>query len=275
MKTRPFHSSSSLLTIGMSLALAWCLGCGKQEQSKQGEETYTEHDDGLAGSMLMVTTEPATPQPGEPVALRLMIHDAAGAMIKDFETVHEKKLHLIIARDGLDQFAHLHPEVDGAGNITATYTFPTAGTYRLYADHKLTGHDPAALMAEVNVSGTPASIPTLAPNTPGRVNTDDLTADIAIENAKSGGTTRISFTLFDATGDSVTDLQPYLGAMGHLVVLSADGTQYVHSHPLAGEAASGAVAFEAHFPQPGIYKGWGEFQRSGMVHDVPFVVEIE
>lgn len=43
----------------------------------------------------MVTTDPVAVKPGEPVKLNLMIHDATGAVIKDFETVHENKLHLI------------------------------------------------------------------------------------------------------------------------------------------------------------------------------------
>jgi hypothetical protein len=223
----------------------------------------------------MVTTEPAAIKPGEPVKLNLMIHDATGAMITDFETVHEKKLHLIIVRDGLDRFAHIHPEIDRAGNITGTFTFPTAGKYRLYADHKPTGKDQAIAIAEVNVAGTPPRSPELVANTLGRVKTDGLEAEIAIENAKSGGSTRISFTLFDANGKPVADLQPYLGAMGHLVVLSSDGKEYVHSHPAEAKSSGGAVQFEAHFPHPGTYKGWGQFQLSGTVHDVPFVFKIE
>ena len=210
-----------------------------------------------AAAQLMVTTEPATVKAGEATKLTLMIHDATGNSVKDLETVHEQKIHLIIVRDGLDQFDHIHPNIDRAGNITATFVFPTPGMYRLYADHKPTGKPPAAPIAEVTVAGTSPASPALIPNTPGRVASDGLAGDIAIANAKSGGSTRISFALFDAAGKPVGDLQPYLGAMGHLVVLSADGKQYVHSHPLEGKSAANAVAFDAHFPQPGLYKGWG------------------
>ena len=292
MNIRPLHLVRHLLTVGITLALAGFPGWSKYDQSRLVEPGHGEHtktdpakktsneQSGHAGvqaeSMLMVRTEPAAIKPGEPVKLNLMIHDATGAVTKDFETVHEKKLHLIIVRDGLDQFAHIHPEIDRAGNITGTFTFPTAGKYRLYADHKPTGKKQATLIAEVNVAGTPPPPPELVPNTPGRVMGDDLAADIAIEKAKAGEMTRIAFTLFDAAGKPVADLQPYLGAMGHLVVLSADGKQYVHSHPLVeGKSLGGAVAFAAHFPQPGVYKGWGQFQRSNTLHDIPFVVKIE
>ena len=291
MITRPTHLTDHFLSVALTLTLAGFLGCSKHEKSKDGEpshgghtttdpgkkspEKHGGHDDARTESVLMVTTEPAAIKPGEPVKLNLMIHDTTGGMLKDFETVHEKKLHLIIVRDGLDRFAHIHPEIDPAGNITGTFTFPTAGKYRLYADHKPAGKEPVAAIAEVIVAGTPPPRPELVSNVPGRVMGDDLAAEIVIEKAKTGATTRISFTLFDAADKPVADLQPYLGAMGHLVVLSADGKQYVHSHPLDGTSSDSAVAFEAHFPQPGIYKGWGQFRRSDTVHDVPFVVEIE
>lgn len=292
MNARPLHLVRHLLTVGMALALAGFVGYGKHDQSKLGEPNHGDHvktdpakktpdeHGGHAGgqteSILMVRTEPTAIKPGEPVTLNLMIHDATGAMIKDFETVHEKKLHLIIVRDGLDRFAHIHPEIDRAGNITGTFTFPTAGKYRLYADHKPTGRKQATPIAEVNVAGTPPPKPVLVPNTPGRVTGDDLAADVAIEKVEAGEMTRIAFTLFDATGKPVADIQPYMGAMGHLVVLSADGKQYVHAHPLVeGKSSGGSVEFEAHFPQPGIYKGWGQFQRSNTLHDIPFVIKIE
>jgi hypothetical protein len=86
---------------------------------------------------------------------------------------------------------------------------------------------------------------------------------------------RISFALSDAAGRPAADLQPYLGAMGHLVVLSADGMRYVHAHPVEEASPAGTVAFDAHFPGPGLYKGWGQFRRAGRVSDLPVVVRIE
>ncbi|MEK6600094.1 MAG: hypothetical protein AABY52_07135 [Deltaproteobacteria bacterium] len=245
------------------------------DNTKKTQDKHGGHDVAQAGVMLMVSTEPSDIKPGQPVKLHLIIHDATGAMVKDFETVHEKKLHLIIVRDGLDQFAHIHPKIDRAKNITETFTFPTAGKYRLYADYKPRGKKQTTAIAEVNVAGMPPPSPQLVPNTPGRVRGDGLVADIAMEKTKSEGTTRISFALFDAAGKPVADLQPYLGAMGHLIVISGDGKRYVHSHHVEGKTPGGAVTFEAYFPHPGIYKGWGQFRRSDMVHDVPFVVKIE
>jgi hypothetical protein len=117
--------------------------------------------------------------------------------------------------------------------------------------------------------------PELIPNAPGKVAGTGLKADVAFPKAKAGEVTKITFALLDSTDKPVTDLQPYLGAMGHLVVISADGKLYVHAHPVEGTAANGVVEFAAHFSRPGIYKGWGQFQRAGQVHTVPFVLKVE
>lgn len=241
---------------------------------KKGDDPHAGHGMTNTGAMLMVKTDPAEVKAGQPATLRLMIHDAEGAMIKDFETVHEKIIHLIIVREGLDQFAHIHPEVDAAGNITAAFTFPTGGKYRLYADHKPAGKDQATVSAEVQVSGDSPPAPELTPNAPGKVTGAGLHADVSMGNAKVGGATRITFRLMDSSDKPVADLQPYLGARGHLVILSADGTQYVHAHPAEEKETNGTVAFEAHFSRPGIYKAWGQFQRAGQVHTVPFVMKV-
>jgi hypothetical protein len=268
----------------MIVLLAILAGCSSKNEEKhppghpQTGDSQKGHDmskmGGMAGT-LMVKTDPAEVKAGQPTKLTLMIHDAGGAMLKDFEVVHEQRIHLIVVSDGLDQFAHIHPDIDSVGNLTVTHTFPTGGKYRLYADHKPAGKDQATAMGEVKVSGDSPPAPKLIPNAPGRVTGDGLNADVALENAKAGGVTRITLSLMDLSDKPVADLQPYLGAGGHLVILSADGAQYVHAHSEDEKPTNGKVVFEAHFSQPGIYKAWGQFQRAGKVHTIPFVMETD
>jgi hypothetical protein len=223
---------------------------------------------------LMVDTDPA-PKAGQPTTLKLMIHEADGTMVAVFETLHEAKVHLMIVRDALDQFAHVHPEVDGAGNMTIRHTFPTAGVYRLYADYKPVKKDPAVATAEVKVAGEAPAAPKLQPDAPGKVKGDGLGAEIVLSGSKTTAPVRISFRVLDGSDQAVTDLQPYLGAMGHLVLISADGKEYVHVHPHEKGPAPEKVEFDAHFRKPGVYKGWGQFQRAGKVHHVPFVLRVD
>jgi len=244
-----------------------------QDTRPQGDPHAGHH--GGKGGMLMVETEPAEVKTGAQTTLKLMIHGDDGAMISAFETVHEKKVHLIIVRDGLDHFGHIHPDVDKSGNMTATFTFPVPGLYRLYADYKPEKKEQAVSMAEVTVPGTGPKAPRLEPSVPGKAKGEGLDAEVAVSGTKSGAAVTLSFRVLDPAGKPVTDLEPYLGAMGHLVLISADGKEYVHVHPEEKRKAEDQVDFVAHFPKPGLYKGWGQFQRAGKVHAVPFVVKME
>jgi hypothetical protein len=92
----------------------------------------------------------------------------------------------------------------------------------------------------------------------------------------------LAFTLTDAkTGRPVTDLQPYLGAFGHALILSEDMRDYVHSHPFENpdsDISKGlggpTVTFEGYMPKAGRYRAWSQFQRNGEVVTVPFTVNV-
>jgi uncharacterized membrane protein len=77
------------------------------------------------------------------------------------------------------------------------------------------------------------------------------------------------FRLSDAQGKPLTDLAPYIGAMGHCVVVSEDSATYLHSHPeqlmtpAPDERGGPVVAFHTLFPKPGVYRVWGQFRRPG------------
>ena len=80
----------------------------------------------------------------------------------------------------------------------------------------------------------------------------------------------LAFKLTDASGAPIKDLQPYLGAMGHLVVINQAADLYLHVHP-----AQDRTEFTATFPNPGLYKLWAEFQRGGQIIRASYVVEVK
>jgi predicted small lipoprotein YifL len=224
---------------------------------------------------LVVMTEPSQPTIGSTTKLEMKIQNPDGTLIKTFDVLHEKLVHLIVVRDGLDEFAHLHPEVDSSGVITTQFAFPKSGKYRLFADHQPQGNLQGLATGEVNVSGNDDPAAPLIPTASPEVAIGELQVHIRIRPGEQEA--NVHFRFVDADGKPVSDLQPYLGAMGHLVIISADGSEYVHAHPLseAGAAPDGVVEFAAHFPDPGIYKAWGQFQRNGTVFTVPYVLKHE
>jgi hypothetical protein len=270
--------------VGAAAVLSTGSGCNQQKapvtEAHSQDHTGSSHGDhshhaATTNSMLMIATNPAPVTPGVAVSLHMMIHQPNGAMVRKFELTHEKLVHLIVVSEGLEHFAHVHPDVDKSGNFSTQFTFPSSGKYLLFADHKASGEQEATARGELQVGTGVAEVSRLEPNAPGRVSGDSLTADVTI-GIESAGSRKITFEISDASGKPVTDLEQYLGAMGHLVIISADGSKYVHAHPNEnGQEKAGHVSFEAHFTSPGTYKGWGQFQRGGEVRTIPFVVRIE
>jgi hypothetical protein len=85
----------------------------------------------------------------------------------------------------------------------------------------------------------------------------------------------LTFSIADsATDQPVTELEPYLGSIGHVVILTEDGERYVHVHALDGQATGPDAIFETTFPKSGVYKIWGQFQRDGRVFTASFVVHV-
>jgi hypothetical protein len=54
--------------------------------------------------------------------------------IENFDTTHEKKIHLIMVSKDLAYFNHIHPEYKGKGLFEITTQFPSGGDYKLFAD---------------------------------------------------------------------------------------------------------------------------------------------
>jgi len=234
---------------------------------------------GVAGaqappSTLRILTAPEQPAAGETIGLSLEITDPAKTVVRRFEPLHEKLAHLIIVRDGLDEFAHLHPEVSEDGTLRTEHAFPKPGRYRLYVDYQPTGGVPSLAVGELTIAGEAPPAPTLVANTAAPIEEGGLRAKVEVDQGAAA--TSIRFRITDADDRPVSTLQPYLGAMGHLVVIRAGSLDYVHAHPAneVKEAPDGIVAFEAHLPSAGLYKAWGQFRHNDRILTFPVVLEI-
>jgi hypothetical protein len=228
-----------------------------------------------------VSSKPGRPKAGEPADLEFRIRhrDRPREIVSAFEVVHEKLLHLLIVRSDLGYFGHEHPELGSDGVFRQRFTFPTGGDYHLFIDIAPRGAGPQVLMQKIRVGGpgAPRFDVTRGDRSPVK-----KVESLQIELDTNGRlparkTTAITFRLKDAaTGRAATDLQPYLGAMGHLILIHQDAVTFVHSHPderLPNVGRDGNVPFLVRFPKPGLYRGWSQFQRHGTIHTSDFIVE--
>lgn len=235
-----------------------------------------------------VSMSPATPKAGEPTRLVFRV-TSAGQSVTSFEVVHEKKLHLLIVTADLARFAHEHPELQPDGSFVLDTTFPVAGHYRLFSDFKATDRAGAVLTTDVVVDGpVPAAQALVASELKAARTVDGFEVRFTSTPPTAGVSKALSF-LVTKGGKPVTDLEPYLGAMGHLVIIGSDVTTFLHAHPedhappghvdAAGSAphahgAPGVVSFATTFPRPGLYKAWAQFQVKGKPVVADFVFDV-
>lgn len=227
------------------------------------------------GHRVVIATTPPEVRAGTPVELVLDPQDPAGARVTRLAVVHEKLLHFIMVSRDLSFFAHEHPVRRDDGTLALRYTFPAAGEYVLFSDFTPEGGTQVVAPTTLRVAGTaPPAVP--------------LVPDADLTQAKTFGTFsvtmtpttreagRMSMLSFAITrgGSPVTDLRPYLGALGHCVIISEDTTAFLHSHPMAEPSAPGTVMFHTTFPRPGRYKIWAEFRPAGETLITSYVVDV-
>ena len=61
----------------------------------------------------------------------------------------------------------------------------------------------------------------------------------------------------------MTNLDNYLGALGHVVVISEDTEQYLHVHPNDQADKGPNIGFNTNFEKPGLYRVFLQFNHGG------------
>ena len=328
--TNPMSAFRPTFSIAMRLALfamlAWTFAaCGEKTETEDhvhendsahgddhahGKGEHADHESAQT-TRIEFAAEPAAIPVGKPATWTIKVVDAkTGKPVGDFDLAHEKLMHLIVVSADLSWFNHIHPRHEGNGVFTVETTLPTSGTYRLYADYVPKGKSQEVLQHEFATEGGQPS-PTMILPVPDSLNGDGLFAKTVGSNPegspdqtegsyhvtlqpmpkelKAGKDMMLHFRVNDDAGKPV-ELEPYLGAMGHVVIISSDGKEFLHAHPTEGGAEGGEhaehgapstgdagteVVFHTKFPEPGFYKVWGQFQKGGRIITAPFVLRID
>jgi hypothetical protein len=245
----------------------------------QTETAHGGHDQAAPGPAgLAVSQEGYTLQPavtaitaGTQQDFRFTISGPDGQPLRDYAVEHDRELHLILARRDLSGFQHVHPTRDAEGIWSVPLTVAEPGTYRVFADFTAAGGPSLTLGADLHVAGAfvPRALPAAAPT----AEVDGYT--VALEGDLIAGSESPLTLTVARDGAPVTDLEPYLGAYGHLVALREGDLAYLHVHP-HGEPGDGstpagpAIAFTAGVPSVGTYRLYLDFQHQGVVRTAEF-----
>jgi hypothetical protein len=224
---------------------------------------------------------PRAVRPLQTARVRFSVRDPrTNASVRQFELVHERVFHLFVVSQDLEYFSHVHPALRADGSLDVDLTLPRAGVYQLIADFMPVG-GPAQLVQKSIVTagytGSLISVPRLAPDMTDK-SVGGTRVKLSMPDPLAGREQLITLELEDAaTGAPVTDLEPYLGAAGHMLLASADLSIAAHSHPVAEVSAPGGpdVVFQVLFPKAGEYRLWVQFQRHGQVLTTSFTVPVK
>ncbi|MGM0888894.1 MAG: hypothetical protein ACQEW5_18410 [Bacillota bacterium] len=184
----------------------------------------------------------------------------------NLEISHEKIMHLIIVSADLEDYYHLHPEEKGNGVYTLKFVLPEK-SYKAFVDIK-----PKNLAYQVS------PIDLYVGKSHGEHKVNELKVDTNLTKTFNEKTVELTTTELGINKDVTLSFdtkgitpEPYLGALGHVVILDEKGEKFVHVHPTSEEKTQ----FETKFDKPGIYKVWGEFKFDGKVNSYPFVIEVK
>ncbi|KJS53755.1 hypothetical protein VM98_23220 [Streptomyces rubellomurinus subsp. indigoferus] len=273
-------------TVGLTAAFALALGVGHAvgPNGKPAPAGHSEHaghgdhasDDAghLPGGLQIsdrgytLSVDDPFVTAGTPTDLRFRILGPDGHALTAYQPQHEKELHLIVAPRDLSTFQHLHPTRAEDGTWSARAAVPAAGEYRVFADFLPDGEtEGLTLGADLHAAGDLRPAP--LPETGRTVTVDGYTVTLTGDLTPGHGD-QLTLSV-SKDGRPVTDLQPYLGAYGHLVALRAGDLAYLHVHPQSTTPGP-AITFHATAPSGGTYRLFLDFQHAGTVHTAAFTL---
>jgi hypothetical protein len=216
-------------------------------------------------------SEPATIETGKPAKLYFKPEEVGSSSIVPLDLVHAMKVHLFIMSKDLSYFAHEHPDSVSDGSYVWEHTFPSGGEYILFQDYTPTGSGHQLGRQTIKVSGQEAPAKELGE--------ENLTWESAGYKAtlssekpfKANSSIELKASVYK-NGRPVTDLDNYLGALAHVVIISEDANDFVHVHPMESETHGPDILLHTKFPKKGKYKVFMQFKHEGEVHTSTFII---
>ena len=215
----------------------------------------------------MVVDEAPSRAGARPQPYAFRIERSPEQTVRDFQVEHTKRMHLIVVRSDLTGFQHLHPTMADEGTWRGSIRLRKGGEYRMFADFKHAGKR-RTLAANVTVDGGFKRVRLPAPSPYARTDTG-LDVGLYHHGSGAGEPTHVQFEVAEQGRPVTAELQPYLGAMGHLVAIREDDLEYLHTHP-----DGAAPAFHVEYPTAGNYRVFVQFRHRGRVHTAAFTVAV-
>ena len=235
---------------------------------------------------------------------------------------HGHLMHVfLIGTPNLDRFYHLHPQQTAGDTFSEQLPAVAAGNYEVFADIVRGSGFPDTMTTRVSLPDVPGNPPSgddsettvdsLAGTSPAQNGGTVFTLpDLSHWDWVLDGQTLharrpmvLRFRILDKDGKPASDLEPYMGMAGHLVIVKRDLTVFAHVHPsgsmpmaalmllqkrpsnasaamaampgMSSTALPAEVTFPYGFPEPGDYRLFVQIKRSDKVQTATFDTHVE
>lgn len=262
-----------LFAAGLALAFSAAFLLGRALDPEGADEDAPAHGESAAhgdgehravaaaGGPARIVVADSDFDPGVSKTLTFRVVDRQGRTVRDFDVEHERAMHVIAVRHDLTGYRHLHPRRTRDGGWAVDAAFAEAGPQRVFADFVSRG-EPYTLSADVTAAGRYAARPLPAPS---------MRADAGegyVATAAANGDER-SYTV-TKDGVPVDDIEPYLGARGHLVALRERDLAFQHVHPKNAATKGREIAFDVALEGAGRHRLFLQFKHDGEVRTAAF-----
>jgi hypothetical protein len=244
---------------------------------------------GTANYHLRVETTPAAVKAGQKTTFRFHVEDPVTRKpVTDYAIVHDMPYHLFVLSRDTAVFMHEHPVRGKDGVFALEVTLPKPGHYVLISDFFPTGGSGQVLLTPIVTAGfegdVVSQVPTLTLDESWTRRAAGVAVDLRIAPNALVASEDLDLPIHFAdatTGEPVRDLERYLGAFAHALIVNEELTEYIHAHPeemLEGTDIKGGggpdVVFHTLFPKGGRYKAFVQFQRGGTLSTVSFTFRV-
>ena len=190
----------------------------------------------------------------------------------DLNTSHTKKIHLIVYDSSLNEFSHTHPIFDGQV-WKSELNLTTNGSYYAWAQGVLTDGTEFSTSYRFKVVGGKPALATITLGNNRKANAGNTVIELSKQEINAGKMIMLTYTVSrnDGTQPEVT---PYLGANAHVIVVSPDGDNLIHAHPM-DDKNSNTGMIHVTFPVYGDYRVWIQIIDEGVLKVVPLSVTVK
>ncbi|MBI1936391.1 hypothetical protein HYS31_08215 [Candidatus Woesearchaeota archaeon] len=186
--------------------------------------------------------------------------------VSDLEIVHDKIMHVVLVRNDLKHFDHVHAEMTEPGVFAVPYKFSSSGTYRIWVDFTVNGMQ-HIVDFDINV---PGSVESEEKDTLGWLKVNFISSkEIAV-----GKETELKFEIFDKSNNPAQITEKFLAANAHLIAIGEALEEFSHNHDENFDGDNNLI-FRHTFTESGKYRLWAQFLAEGKVRTAGFDIVVK